>query len=97
MSFILCIPHQILFGVFKSKSLRLGVHVENMGRGEVHTGFWWGNLRDENRLKNLGVDGRIILKCIFEKWVDSIEWIDLAQDRDRRRAVVNAVMNLRVL
>jgi hypothetical protein len=26
-----------------------------------------------------------------------LEWIHLAQDRDRRRAVVNAVMNLRVL
>jgi hypothetical protein len=25
-----------------------------------------------------------------------MDWIDLALDRDRRRAVVNAVMNLRV-
>jgi hypothetical protein len=25
-----------------------------------------------------------------------INWIDLAQDRDRRRALVNTVMNLRV-
>jgi hypothetical protein len=27
---------------------------------------------------------------------DGIDWIDLAQDRDRWRALVNTVMNLRV-
>jgi hypothetical protein len=27
---------------------------------------------------------------------DGMEWIDMAQDRDRWRAVVSAVMNLRV-
>ena len=34
----------------------------------MHTGFWWGNLRDGDHLKDPGVDGRIILKRIFEKW-----------------------------
>jgi hypothetical protein len=66
------------------------------GRGEVHTGFWWGNLREEVHLEDSGVDRRIILKWILEKWDGSMYWIDLAQDRDRWRAVVKAVMNLRV-
>jgi hypothetical protein len=30
-------------------------------------------------------------------WLGGVEWIKLAQDRDRWRAVVSAVMNLRVL
>jgi hypothetical protein len=28
--------------------------------------------------------------------IGGVDWIDMAQDRDRWRAVVNAVMNLRV-
>jgi hypothetical protein len=47
-------------------------------------------------LEDPGVDGRIILKLIFEKWDGSMDWIDVAQDRDRWSAVVNAVMNIRV-
>jgi hypothetical protein len=42
------------------------------------------------------VDGRIILRWTFRKWVGDMDWIDLAQDRDRWRALLNAVMNLRV-
>jgi hypothetical protein len=35
-------------------------------RGEVHTGFWWGNQREREHLEHIGVDG-IILKLIFKK------------------------------
>jgi hypothetical protein len=39
-----------------------------MGKGEVCTGFWWGNLRESDRLGDRGLDGRIMLEWIFKKW-----------------------------
>jgi hypothetical protein len=39
-----------------------------LGREEVHTGFWWSNLRERDNLKDPGVDGRIILSWIFRKF-----------------------------
>jgi hypothetical protein len=40
----------------------------SMHEGEVHTGFWWGNLRERDHLEDSDVDGRIILRCIFRRW-----------------------------
>ena len=43
------------------------------GESKVHTGFWCGNVREGNHLKDPGVDGRIILKFILEEWDVSLE------------------------
>ena len=32
------------------------------------------------------LDGRIILRWIFRKWDGGMDWIDLAQDRNRWQA-----------
>ena len=54
---------------------------------------WWGNLGERDHLENLGVDGRIILRWILKKCDGGcMDWIGLAQNRDRWRALVNAVI-----
>jgi hypothetical protein len=65
------------------------------GLGDVQTGFWWRNLSEGDRLKDPGGDGRIILKWI-ERWDGGVDWIGLAQNRDGRLALMNAVMDFRV-
>jgi hypothetical protein len=55
-----------------------------------------GKPKGRNHLEDTGLDGRIILKWIFEKRDGGTDWIDLARDRDRWRGFVNTVMNLRV-
>jgi hypothetical protein len=48
-------------------------------------------------LEDPDVDGRIILRWIFRKWnVGAWTGTIVAQNRDRWRALVNAVMNLQV-
>jgi hypothetical protein len=47
-------------------------------------------------LEDPGIDERIRLKRIFEKWYGGMDWIDVAHNRDRWQTVVNAVMNLSI-
>jgi len=53
------------------------------GRGEVCTGFWWGNLRERDHWGDPDVDGRIILRWIFGKW-EGVEtgwsWLRIGTD-----------------
>jgi hypothetical protein len=55
-----------------------------------------GKPEGRDHLKDPAVDGRIILKWIFEKWDGDKDWIDLAQGRGRWQAFVNAGITIRV-
>jgi len=72
-------------------------HVECMGRREVYTGFWWRNLKDK---RPLGIPRRRrednIKMDLKEVECGVMDWIELAQDRDRWRELVNALRNVRV-
>jgi hypothetical protein len=57
----------------------------------VHTEFWWGNLRERDILEDLGLNGMIVLKWIFKKWDEGMDWIGLPQEREKWRAILNAV------
>jgi len=45
--------------------------------GEVRVGFWWGNLRERDHLKNVGVDGGEYQKGNLIGW-EIMDWINLA-------------------
>jgi hypothetical protein len=48
--------------VVKSRGMRLAEHVARIAGGELYTGFWWGNMRERDRLEDYGLDVRIILR-----------------------------------
>jgi hypothetical protein len=47
-----CTPD--IIRVTKSRQTRWMGHVARTGAGEVHTGFWWGNLRESDYLEETG-------------------------------------------
>jgi hypothetical protein len=62
-----------------------------MGRTEMHIGFLVG--KPEGK-RSLGEDN--IRMDLREIGWGGMYWIDLAQDRDRWRALVNTIMKFRV-
>jgi hypothetical protein len=61
------------------KKTEMGEACNVWGKEEACAGFRWGNLRERDHLEDPGIDGRIILKWIFKKWVWEMDWIGLAQ------------------
>jgi hypothetical protein len=45
-------------------------------------------------LKDLSAHGRIILEWILGKQQECVDWVCLAEDRDKWWALVNMIMNL---
>ena len=45
-------PNQILSSYQMVRMRLWGWHVAVMGSGQVHTGFWWRNLRERGHLEN---------------------------------------------
>jgi len=82
--------------VVKSRRMRWAGHVARMGIGLEYKGFWWGNLKEREHLEDSGLNGRIILSWFFKQWDGGMDWMELAQDRVRWRALVTAVMNLQI-
>jgi hypothetical protein len=65
-------------------------------RGVAYAGFWWGILRERplGRHRHILEDNiemnHQVVGC------GGMDWMELVQDRDKWRAFLNAVMNLRV-
>ena len=67
-----------------------------MGRGEMYARFWGEILRGRDYFGDPGVDWMIILRWSSGSGMDDMDWLDLAQYRDRWRVLIKAIMNLRV-
>jgi hypothetical protein len=68
-------------------------------RREKCTRFWWESPKEGDHSEDRDVDGRMGSEWILGRLAGGVgvDCIRLAQDRDLWRAVVNAVMNLRIL
>ena len=51
-----------IVGVIKSRIVSWEGHVHMVGRGQVHAGFWRGNVTERDNFDDQGVDRKIILK-----------------------------------
>jgi len=67
-SSVLCPSHKIVFGLSNLEGWN-GPGLWNVWvTEEVPAEFCWGDLRERDHLVDLGIDRKLIKKCIFGKW-----------------------------
>jgi hypothetical protein len=49
----------------------------------MHIGLRLGNLKERDHLIDPGIDGMVMLECVFKKYDEREDWIHLAQDQDQ--------------
>jgi hypothetical protein len=69
-----------------------------MEKRDMHAAFWWEILIERDRLDDVGINGKITLKCILMKlngglWTGFI-WLRI---KDKWWVLVNMVMNVQIL
>jgi hypothetical protein len=97
-NFIILYSFPNIIRQIKSRRMRWAGHVARMGEERNVYRVLMGKSernRPLGRPRRRWEDG--IRMDLREIGCGSVDWIQLAQDRDRWRAVVNTVMNLRVL
>jgi hypothetical protein len=83
--------------VIKSISMRWAGHVARMGEGRGVYRVLMGKPKGTRPLRRPRHRWEDNVKAYLQEvGCGGMDWIDLAQDRDRWRALLNAVMNLRV-
>ena len=81
----------------KSRKMGWAVHVAHMGERIVVYRVLVGKPEDKRRLERPRHRWEDHIKmALQEVGCEGMDWIDLAQDRNRWRALVDVVMNLRV-
>jgi len=90
-----CSPN--IVWAIKWRRMRWAGHVARMGEERGCIGSWWGNWREGDNRGDLSVDGMDNIRMdLQEVGCGYMDWIGLAQDRDRWRTLLSAVMNLLV-
>jgi hypothetical protein len=93
---IICTLQKILLDYNERiKEYEMGVAFTRMGEQEKHTKFWSEILKRRDHLGDIGVDGNIEMDN-GGTGCDDVNWIRQSQYRDRWRALVKTVRNLRV-